>query len=346
MQRVTGRSLVFILAGLVLVGGLSLWYWASSSQSLRPYSGPVEKITISTSSDAKSGLLFIAQHNGYFLQTGLEVTLKAFPSGKMGCEELKAGRVDIANFADFVLVAQVFGGTTSLRCLGAIAAADDHQLITRKGRGILAAGDLRGRKIGASHGTSAEFFLGRFLAFNDLEWKEIEFVDINPSDTEDALETGRVDAVMIWEQWAEKLKKELGNHFDSWPGQSGQKYYWLLVTGEGFLKARPVVVERLFRALDQAERFLQTHPDESIAIIARQIHQDPAAVKVALNRDRCALSFDQALLIIMEDEARWMIRNNLTKQTRVPNYLGYMKVGALSRVKPPAVTIIVPNNRQ
>ena len=132
MKTITRRSTVFIIGGLVLVGVFTFWYWASSSHSLRPYSGPVEKITISTSLDAKSALLYIAIDNGYFSHNGLEVTLKSFPSGKIGCDQLKAGKVDIANFADFVLVDQVFSGTTLLRCLGAIAAADDHQLITKK----------------------------------------------------------------------------------------------------------------------------------------------------------------------------------------------------------------------
>ena len=101
MKTTTGRFLIVIIAGLALVGGLTFWYWLSPSQSLRPYSRPMEKITISTSLDTKSALLFIA-HNGYFSKNGLEVTLKTFPSGKMGCEQLKAGNVDIANAADFV----------------------------------------------------------------------------------------------------------------------------------------------------------------------------------------------------------------------------------------------------
>jgi len=239
------------------------------------------------------------------------------------------------------LVDQVLNGVTSLRCLGAIASADDHQLIFRKDRGILTASDLRGKRIGAPHGTSAEFFLGRFLSFNNLEWNEVNYVDLRPPDPEAALATGRVDAVMIWEQWAEKLKQKYGDQINCWPGQSGQKYYWLLATKDAFLKSRPEVMERLFRALDQAEKFLKNHPPESIKIIARRTGLDPATVKAASARNRCALSFDQSLLILLEDESRWMIRNNLTGQTRVPNYLGYMKPEALSRVNPQAVTLIV-----
>jgi ABC-type nitrate/sulfonate/bicarbonate transport system substrate-binding protein len=345
MKTVTGRLLVFIFAGLALAGGLTFWYW-TSPLSLRPYSGRGEKITLSTSLDAKSALLYIALDKGYFSHNGLEVTLKTFPSGKMGCEQLKAGMIDIANISDFVLVDQVFGGTTSLRCVGSIAAADDHQLITRKDRGIPAPSDLRGRKIGVSQGTSAEFFLGRFLAFNELTWHEVDFVNINPADLESALATGRVDAVMIWEQWAEKIRKSMENQIGSWPGQSGQKYYWLLVTTDAFMEARPGVLERLFRALDQAEKFLKNHRDESITIIAQWTDLDPDRVQAALTRSKCALSFDQSLLIALEDEARWMIRNKLTGQTIVPNYLEYMRVEALSQVNPQAVRLIVPKKQK
>jgi ABC-type nitrate/sulfonate/bicarbonate transport system substrate-binding protein len=342
MQTITGRSIVFIIGGLVLAGGLTFWYWTSSFRSLRSYSGPVEKITISTSLDAKSALLYIAQHNDYFSHNGLEVTLKIFPSGKMGCEQLKAGKVDIANFADFVLVGQVFGGTTSLRCVGAIATADDHQLITRKDRGILAAVDLRGRKIGAPQGTIAEFFLGRFLAFNNLTMEEVGFMDFNPADLEAALATGRVDAVMIWERWGEEIKKSMGDQIGVWPGQIGQKYYWMLVTTDAFMKTRPGVLERLFRALGQAEMYLKSHLDESLTILSARIGLNPANVKAALTRSKCALSFDQSLLITLEDEARWMIRNKLTRHTRVPNYLKYMRVAALAKVNPQAVNVIAP----
>ncbi|MCK9375691.1 MAG: NrtA/SsuA/CpmA family ABC transporter substrate-binding protein [Syntrophobacterales bacterium] len=332
----------FLTAGLVALGGLVFWFWAAPGRSLPHYAGPAEKIAISTSADAKSALLFIAQDKGYFSENGLEVTLKTFPSGRMGCEQLKAGKIDLANAADFVLVSEVFDGTTSLRCIGSIAAADDHQVIARKDRGILRPGDLRGKRIGATHGTSAEFFLGRFLAFNNLGLRDVAFVDVNASDLEEALATGRVDAVVVWEQWAYAIKKRLGDRVAAWPGQSGQKYYWLLMSTDSWAKARRGVLERLFKALDQAEIFLKSHKEESIEIVARRINLDPVSIKDSLSRSTLGLSLDQALFIMMEDEARWMIKNKLAGQARVPNYLNYMDAEALLRVNPKAVGLIAP----
>ena len=78
----------------------------------------------------------------------------------------------------------------------------------------------------------------------------------------------------------------------------------------------------------------------------RQINLDPAIIKETLIKSTFALSLDQELLIMMEDEARWMIKNRLTGQTRVPNYLSYMDATALSHVVPRAVTMIIPQNWQ
>ena len=51
------------------------------------------------------------------------------------------------------------------------------------------------------------------------------------------------------------------------------------------------------------------------------------------------LSLDQPILVSLEDEARWAIRNKLTDVTKVPNYLDYIYTDALKAVKPGAVTI-------
>ncbi len=346
MKTATRWTIVFLTAGLVVLGGLTCWFWGLPSRSLRPYAGPVEKVTISTTLEAKSALLFIAEHKGYFSQNGLEVTLKIFQSGRLGFEQLQAGTIDIANAADIVLVDKIFAGNKSLRCLGAIAADDDIQVIARKDRGILKPEDLRGRRIGVPHGTSAEFFLGRFLTFNNLGLSDIEIVDIQPADLGDALANGKVDAVSIWEPLAYKIEQHLAAKAISWPEQSGQRYYWLLVSTDALVKARPGALERLLRALHQAEIFLKTHREESIEIIAKRLNLNPAIIKDSLIKSKFALSLDQPLFLMMEDEAHWMIKNKLTDQTRLPNYLHFIDAEALAKVNPQAVSIAIPKNKQ
>jgi NitT/TauT family transport system substrate-binding protein len=42
----------------------------------------------------------------------------------------------------------------------------------------------------------------------------------------------------------------------------------------------------------------------------------------------------------MEDEARWMINNNLTTEKTVPDFLDYIYIDGLESIKPGSVNII------
>jgi len=52
------------------------------------------------------------------------------------------------------------------------------------------------------------------------------------------------------------------------------------------------------------------------------------------------LMLDQTILVSLEDEARWAMKERLTDKKEVPNYLDFIYVDALEQVKPETVTII------
>jgi hypothetical protein len=45
-------------------------------------------------------------------------------------------------------------------------------------------------------------------------------------------------------------------------------------------------------------------------------------------------------LASLEDEARWMIRNNLTSEKQIPDFVNYIYTDGLKAIKPEAVNII------
>jgi NitT/TauT family transport system substrate-binding protein len=42
----------------------------------------------------------------------------------------------------------------------------------------------------------------------------------------------------------------------------------------------------------------------------------------------------------MEDEARWMIKNNLTRERAIPDFTNYIYLDGLKAIKPEVVNII------
>ncbi|MHB9072189.1 MAG: ABC transporter substrate-binding protein [Desulfobaccales bacterium] len=343
MKAITARTIALIAAGLVLLGGLTFWYWAAPSRSPRPYAGPMEKLTISTLSDnLSSALLVITQEKGYFRDNGLEVTLKFFPTGVLTMAQLQAGHVDLAHVGDFVLVGELFKSGKSLRCLGSIGAMDIFQVMARRDQGISHPRDLKNKRVGVARGTASEFFLGRFLTLHNILLSEVNLINLGPIEMTAALANDQVDAVMAWEPITYEINQRLGSRVIGWSEHSGRKFYNPLVSTKELIKAKSKSFERLFQALKRGETFIKANQAESMAIIAKWLKLDPAIFKTDWRNSDFELAFDQSLLLAMEDEARWMIRNKMVQQTEVPDYLNYFDVEPLAQAVPEAAQIYIP----
>lgn len=301
--------------------------------------GPVEAINLGAYAGDTASLIWVAQDQGYFSANGLDVTIKEYEAGKLAADVLLAGEVDIATAAEFVLVSNSFVHE-DLRVLGAIATARVVELVARIDRGIQQPSDLSGKSIGVTRKSAGEFFLGRFLLSHGLALTDVEIADLSPSDIVEAISNAEIDAALTWDPNIYEIKNRLGENAISWPGQSGQDFYFILIGREEWVETHSSAVERFLTALVQAEEFVETNNEAAQQLIAELFDLETAYVQYVWPKHHFVLSLPQALIMAMEDEARWRIENNLTDKTAVPNYLDFIYWDALEAVKPEAVTVI------
>ena len=334
MKRSNSILIGLIVASLVVGGGGYYWY---TQQQPQKYTGPVEKITVA---GAKSGaLVYVAQAQGYFTENGLDVTIKDYAAGKLAQDAFLAGEADIATSAEFVFVSESFEHN-DLRILGSVATADISKVIVRRDKGITEPTDLRGKTIGVTRKSAGEFYLGRFLTSNGLSFTDVKIHDLKPADIEEAMINGTIDAALTWEPHIFNIKTSLQDNAIVWPGQSGQDFYFILIAKEGWLMEHADAVERFMRAVVQAEQYTKENDGQAAQILASRFGLAPEEMEVFWPDHRWVVSLSQALIIAMEDEARWRIANELTDVREVPNYLDHIYPDALEEVKPSAVTII------
>ena len=303
-------------------------------------SEPVEELTIGVFRGVFSSLIWIADSQGYFPNNGLEVTIQdEYETGIAPVRDAIDGIVDIASAVEFVLVSVSFDNKNS-KAISTIDLADAIELVARRDRGITRPTDLRGKRIAIPKNTQAEFFLGRFLTFNDLSLDDVDIIGMGPSELVDAIVAGTIDAAMIWEPNVFEISNELGNNLITFPGQSGRDFYFLMVATNEVITARPEAIARFLNALVQAENFVKRSPEKAKDIVTKRLDVEEDYVASVWPKNDFTTSLPQSLIVAMDDEARWRIANNLTDQTVIPNYLDYIYLDGLETLKPEAVTII------
>lgn len=332
-QQVYRIGMIAIVLAVVMVTA-SLW-----SCSRGNHTGKMVSITIGTLPYEGSALIYIAHEQNLFKANGLDITIKDYETGLATTDALNKGEVDVAACAEFIIVGKACQKEKILNIV-TIAKNLNELIIGRTDRGIKTFADLRRKKVGVTRKTVAEFYLGRFLELNGMNIKEVILVDLLPSQLREALAHGDVDAVIAWQPWASQIEKQVPSDKVVWPAQSNQLLYWNIIGRDRWVVNHPEVIKRLLNSLIQAEGYLAGHPDEARAIVQTRLKYDETYMAKIWPQQQSAVTLDQSLITAMEDEARWMIKNNLTTEKNVPNFLEYIYEDGLKAVKPEAGNII------
>lgn len=282
----------------------------------------------------------IALEQGFYRDEGLDVTTKSWPAGKMALEALLRDEVEVATVADTPLVLQSFKRQDFV-IIATFSHNTPYRLVADLNDRIASPTDLRGHRVGVMAGTTAQFFLHSVLADLGIAPSEIIEVNVPADESADALVSDRVDAIAAFDPQGYFAQVALGSRAQLIPYEKGRhEETFNYATRRGFSKSRPRAAERLMRATNRAIEWAHTHREEAIALIAHRLKIDMPMLSSSWDNYRHALTLDQVLIISLESQARWAIRNNIGGGTKVPNYLNYLDTTPLDAVLPSAVTII------
>ncbi len=324
------KILLIILSAVALIVSSG----CGSSNPKTDSVGSSAPLIISTHKGYYSALLWLAKNQGDFSHHGVNVQLQTEESGVASLRKLVAGQADLATVAEFVFVSQ-YSQNPDLRILASVAEVDVLKIVARKDHGISQKSDLKNKRIGFVHGSVADFRLHLFLLFHQITDRDIQLVDLSPTEQIDALTKGEIDAAVVWWPFTEKLEAQLGTNAISWPPQTGRDFYWLLVGRDDTLKRRGADMRGVLAALTSAEEFMKSHPDEARRIVVSEIESD---VKPELWESvKCELSLSRPCLLAMEAQLKWLKARQGSKKDKMPNLLEYIHFDALKSVRPEAV---------
>lgn len=326
----------FALLFFALFGGLYAW---TARKQVVVAPDARETVRISTVAYVGSCPILMAEANGYFASEGVAAVISVSANGKAALNEALHGRSDLATVADIpIMFAALSGEPVSV--VASITTMEDHGIIGRRDRGVVTPASLKGRRVGVTMGTTTQYFLDSFLNRHQLSPADVIVVNQAPVELVESLSHGDIDAIVSYQPFLNMSLATLGAAAVVFSREGMYDVLFALAGTHDYVKAHSQTIERILRATIRGAQFCKDTPDVARAAVAKFMKTDSIALKEIWPSYRFEVALRQGLLLVLEDEARWAIRNKLTAATNVPNFLNNLSLDPLRSVAPTAVTVI------
>ncbi|MGA2289229.1 ABC transporter substrate-binding protein [Bradyrhizobium sp.] len=300
---------------------------------------PTESVKIAAVAYIGSCPILMAKENGYLASEGIAAEVNFQANGKVALAEALQGRADLATAADTPIMFAAMNDQP-VSVIAAMTAMEDHAIVGRKDRGIISPSSLKGKRLGVTMGTTTQFFLDAFLNRQQFTPTDITLVDMLPQKLAETLARGDIDAVVLYQPFLNMAAAALKDKATVLSGEGVYDALFALAGTRDYVSAHQPTLEKVLRATIRGAQFCKESPDLAREVLAKAMNTDAVVLKAIWPSYRFEVGLRQGLLLTLEDEARWAIKNRLTDKTKVPNYLDHLGLAPLRAAAPSAVTVI------
>ncbi|MEE2039052.1 ABC transporter substrate-binding protein [Nocardiopsis sp. CT-R113] len=213
----------------------------------------------------------IGTEQGLFEERNLDVTLaEPFPTGVDAINALEAGDVDIIQVGTPAIAAAQEGAELSL--IGNYTGSATQRSIDETAAIVAAEGSeidsedlstLEGKSIGVSVGSINHLYLLGLLEDLRIDTDDVELVNTAPPDMAVALETGGIDAAVIWDPWPITITEQVEGSEIILRGGGYIPFIGYIVTTPTFLEENPEAVEEFLAARAASDQWIRENPEDA-----------------------------------------------------------------------------------
>ncbi len=250
-----------------------------------------------------------------------------------------SGQADIATASDSVLVSNSFRHR-DLKALAVISEGKTNKLVARKDHRINGISDLAGKRVGLVKKSSSEYSFSQFLSLNDINFSDVEIIDLAPSQIVSAIIAGKINAGVVHRPDLKKITEKITGKVIIWNLQDYDPFYFLLITKAKWVNDHPTCAVKFVKALVEAEKSIREDNKQLTILFKKLFNYSGQYLEPALNQNLYYIYLPQALLFEFESQAFWQMKNELIEAKEIPNYLDFIYPYALEVVDSQRVNLI------
>lgn len=290
---------------------------------------------------------YVAEERGFFKENGLDVTLKLNPSGKTSLHDLFSGDVQIAHVAETAVVYALLdtdyfpeASIPPFQIFADMIYSNKIQkIIGRKDHGVHEPVDIVGKKVAFLRGTQLDYFFDSFLLEHQISKDEFETINMVPSEQLKALKNGDIDVAVMWEPYASFAQHELGENAVFLDTHLTYSTLWLSTTLDSYAESNRDVLASYLKSIKAAQEYIRGNPEYTKELLARRTEVPLHIIESLWTEIDYELSLSERMLTLLEDQARWMIRNNFA-DTTMQEMQQFVNFNPMQEVHPGGITII------
>lgn len=211
------------------------------------------------------------------------------------------------------------------------------KILARKDKGIRQPSDLRGKRIATFKGSSAEFFLDRFLRKHGMTQRDVEVVQLQPPDMVAAIARGDVAAISIWEPHIHNGRSQLQAGSAVFADPDVYTETFNIASSAEYAQTAKATLIAFLRALDRAALYVKQSPDDAIARVAAFVQMDPKVLREIWPNFDLSLAADPNLPNLLREQAEFAIQSGvLAKPDKLPDFRGVIDAKILAAARAPA----------
>jgi NitT/TauT family transport system substrate-binding protein len=298
------------------------------------------KVTLALPIQISSAPVIVALAQGLFQQQGVEVVSQAFQLGKDALNSVLAGKADLAVVADTPLMFALLKGEDIAMITGISRGRRTLAIVTRNDRGIKTLQDLNGKSVGLTFGTNMTYFFDAMMQTYGIPNDAIKQVDLKTADISRALKNGDIDAAVMFQPFLAELEAEMPDGIKTFYGEDVYAFRFILAGKPAYIDSHPKEVQQILKALIAANQSIHANPAKARAAVGKAVKLDATILQAIFDPEDFIISLDQAMLLALDDQARWAMRAGLVKPDPIPNFIKAIKYQHLEAVLPTAVTFV------
>lgn len=293
-----------------------------------------EDLTVLVGPVVYNDSLWMADKNGFYKDAGLNVVLRAFPSGSTALQTFAAGQGDIVVSGELPSVSYWAQHGDGFRAVFAISRESKGEVAMSK-TGITTPQDLAGKVVATRFGSTGSWFLSEYLASGHVDPSTVHVKNLETSILPTALCSGDIDAFFIWQPFGTRATEICGSKVHQLTDATGYMNAYLVAGARPDWLARPEnqrTVQKFISATLKGKAVAEKDFPSVAAYVNEKFGMSKDAARQVWDVLERPVGFDATFYKDYCQLARWM------RDTRVLdkdfNFASFLSLDALQAAAP------------